>query len=298
MAANKKAKTKKSAKKSAPPVAKKRVAAKAVKPASKSVSVAKKSQPKAAVKKPAAKTAGAGNGAVKKPVTQPKPLAKKATSTPKRAQPAAAKERTVGAAAVAKPERSKTKAVAVKSPSATKGATASPAAPAQLSLVGVLPQPTGEAALGVGDALPDFVLLDQHGARVNADELRGSTTVLYFYPKDDTPGCTTQACGFRDEAEMFAGASVRVVGVSPDKPGTHARFATKYDLNFTLLADVDRVLCQAFGVWKLKKNYGRDYFGVERSTFLIGPEGKIRRVWRGVRVAGHVAEVLEAAKAI
>jgi thioredoxin-dependent peroxiredoxin len=159
-----------------------------------------------------------------------------------------------------------------------------------------LPAAVPTATVDVGDSLPEFLLLDQSGARVASESLLGAPLVLYFYPKDDTPGCTTEACGFRDEMEAFKASSVRVVGVSPDKPTAHGRFAQKYELNFTLLADVDRVLCLAFGVWKLKKNYGHEYFGVERSTFLIGANGKILRAWRGVRVAGHVSEVLEAAR--
>lgn len=149
--------------------------------------------------------------------------------------------------------------------------------------------------LVVGDTLPDFALLDQHGNTVSAEQLRGSDCVLYFYPKDDTPGCTKQACGFNEELERFDALGVRVVGVSPDSQSSHQRFASKYGLKFTLLSDPQHTLARACGVYALKKNYGREYMGIVRTTFLIGAGGKVERVWRGVRVAGHVPEVLESA---
>ena len=164
----------------------------------------------------------------------------------------------------------------------------------QLSLG--LPQDNkgGEAV----SALPGFELLDQGGNTITRDDLLGKPLVLYFYPKDDTPGCTTQACAFRDELMAFQDAGVRVVGVSPDKPASHARFDKKYNLDFTLLADVDKSLASAFGVWKLKKNYGREYMGIERSTFVLDANGAVVREWRGVRVAGHVPQVLEVVRAL
>jgi len=119
--------------------------------------------------------------------------------------------------------------------------------------------------------------------------------VLYFYPKDDTPGCTREACGFRDDLGKFEALGVRVVGVSPDKPESHTRFRSKYGLNFTLLSDAEKTLADACGVWVKKQNYGREYMGIERSTFLVDGAGKVRKVWRGVRVDGHVAAVLAAA---
>lgn len=150
--------------------------------------------------------------------------------------------------------------------------------------------------LGVGDTVPQFEALDQNGQKISNREWASAPYVLYFYPKDDTPGCTTQACGFRDELPAFEELGVKVVGCSPDSPNAHTRFAAKYGLQFTLLADIEKDLSQLFGVWKLKQNYGREYMGVERSTFLIDKNGKIARQWRGVRVAGHVPEVLQAVR--
>jgi thioredoxin-dependent peroxiredoxin len=153
---------------------------------------------------------------------------------------------------------------------------------------------TSKPALALGDQVPTFTALDQNGQRVSNEDWAGAPYVLYFYPKDDTPGCTTQACGFRDELPSFDELGVKVVGCSPDSPNAHTRFAHKYGLEFTLLADIEKELTQLFGVWKLKHNYGREYMGVERSTFLIDKHGKVARQWRGVRVAGHVPEVLQA----
>lgn len=145
---------------------------------------------------------------------------------------------------------------------------------------------------------PAFELLDQRGERVSSASLEGRPYVLYFYPKDDTPGCTREACGFRDEQAQFEARGIRVIGVSPDKAESHARFAGKYDLNFTLLADTDRSLAQAYGVWVLKKNYGREYMGINRSTFLIGADGRVAQAWGSVKVDGHVAKVLDATQAL
>jgi thioredoxin-dependent peroxiredoxin len=155
-----------------------------------------------------------------------------------------------------------------------------------------------ELPLGVstGDKLPAFELRDQDGQLVRSADLVGQRFVLYFYPKDDTPGCTKEACGFKDEQPAFVEAGVRVIGVSPDKPATHQKFRSKYGLDFTLLSDPDNALSQALGVWTRKQNYGREYMGIERTTFLVDASGKIQRVWRKVRVAGHVPEVLAVAK--
>jgi thioredoxin-dependent peroxiredoxin len=149
-------------------------------------------------------------------------------------------------------------------------------------------------ALTPGDTVPAFEALDQNGSVVTSASLAGAPYVIYFYPKDDTPGCTTQACGFRDEMSVFAERGVKVLGVSPDSSASHARFAQKYGLEFTLLADTEKKLVTLFGVWKLKQNYGREYWGVERSTFVVDRAGKIAKQWRGVKVAGHVPAVLEA----
>jgi peroxiredoxin Q/BCP len=148
--------------------------------------------------------------------------------------------------------------------------------------------------LNDGDLFPDFSLQDQNGTIHTQDEFRGSTTIIYFYPKDDTSGCTAEACGFRDNLPQFQGANV--FGVSPDSPKSHAKFVEKFHLNFTLLADTEKKLCEAAGVWVEKSMYGKKYMGVERTTFLVGEDGRIRRIWRKVRPEGHSAEVLGALK--
>jgi peroxiredoxin Q/BCP len=152
------------------------------------------------------------------------------------------------------------------------------------------------SGIGEGEKAPAFELPDQKGQVVSSKELAGEPYVLYFYPKDDTPGCTREACGFRDEAGAFAKSSVRVIGVSPDKPESHARFADKYGLKSTLLSDREKTLAQKYGVWVKKQNYGREYMGIARSTFLVDKDGKVKKVWRSVKVDGHVDRVLEAAR--
>jgi thioredoxin-dependent peroxiredoxin len=154
----------------------------------------------------------------------------------------------------------------------------------------------GTSSLTEGARAPSFELQDQHGNSVSSRELAGHPYVLYFYPKDDTPGCTTQACGFRDALPEFEGVGVRVLGVSPDSVSSHQRFVTKYGLPFTLLSDVGQSLASAYGVWSLKKNYGREYMGVVRSTFLVDGENVVRKIWRNVRVNGHIPEVQAAAE--
>jgi peroxiredoxin Q/BCP len=156
--------------------------------------------------------------------------------------------------------------------------------------VGALPEVVAE-----GDRVPAFSLPDQDGTMISSDALAGRAYVLYFYPKDDTPGCTREACEFRDDIGKFERAGVRVIGVSPDKPDSHVKFRKKYGLAFTLLSDAEKELAQAFGVWKKKKNYGREYMGIERSTFFVDASGRIRKAWRGVKVDGHATAVLAAA---
>ena len=154
-------------------------------------------------------------------------------------------------------------------------------------------EPAGEGiALDVGDAAPSFVLQDHAGTMISSESLRGSSYVIYFYPKDDTPGCTLEACGFRDSTPRFSAKGVKVLGVSPDSPEVHARFRKKYGLTFPLLSDPEKTLAKAYGVWVKKQNYGREYMGVERSTFAVDRHGVIRKVWRKVRVPGHVDDVL------
>jgi len=147
-------------------------------------------------------------------------------------------------------------------------------------------------ALGEGSKAPEFSLPDDAGSIVSSASLAGKPYVLYFYPKDDTPGCTQEACDFRDNLSAFNGQKLRVIGVSPDEPTRHAKFKQKYGLTFTLLSDTDKTLANAYGVWVEKQNYGRSYMGVERSTFLIDKHGVIKKSWRKVRVPGHVAAVL------
>lgn len=154
----------------------------------------------------------------------------------------------------------------------------------------------GAGSLEVGDAAPEFSLPDQAGETVTSAQLAGAPYVLYFYPKDDTPGCTREACDFQREIKGFAAAGVRVIGVSPDSSERHARFRGKHELGFTLLSDAELTLARAYGVWVMKQNYGRQYMGIQRSTFLVGPDGRLQRVWRDVRVNGHVSQVLEATR--
>ena len=152
--------------------------------------------------------------------------------------------------------------------------------------------------IDVGDAMPALDADTDGGGRLSLAGLAGRKAVIYFYPKDDTPGCTTEAQGFRDAIGDFEAAGVAVVGVSKDPVASHDKFKTKHDLPFALVADVDGHLCEAFGVWVEKSMYGRKYFGIERATFLADADGVVRRVWRKVKVKGHVAEVLEVAKGL
>jgi peroxiredoxin Q/BCP len=148
--------------------------------------------------------------------------------------------------------------------------------------------------LQAGDAAPDFTLQDQDGKEVSLSDFRGRTVVVYFYPRADTPGCTIQACGVRDRADDYAKAGARVVGVSPDPVEAVRRFADKFDLPFTLLADEDHAVAEAYGTWVEKKNYGKTYWGVQRATFIIDPDGRIARVFPKVSPKTHDDVVLEA----
>jgi peroxiredoxin Q/BCP len=146
--------------------------------------------------------------------------------------------------------------------------------------------------LEIGDPAPDFELPDQHGSPVRLSDFRGKTVVLYFYPKADTPGCTTQACGVRDHRADYERAGAVVLGVSPDPVKKIAKFDDKYGLRFPLLADEDHEVAEAYGVWVQKSMYGRTYMGNERSTFVIGPDGKVKQVLRKVKPAEHDRLVL------
>jgi len=149
-------------------------------------------------------------------------------------------------------------------------------------------------ALAEGIQAPDFSLQDETGATRKLSDYQGQPLVLYFYPKDDTPGCTTEACNFRDDYSAYQQAGVTILGVSPDTVKQHVKFKEKYHLPFTLLADTDHAVCELYKVWGRKKFMGREYDGVFRTTFLIGPDGKIIKVFKEVKPAEHSAEVLQA----
>ncbi len=152
--------------------------------------------------------------------------------------------------------------------------------------------------LAPGHKAPAFTLPTDGGGTVKLAELKSKTVVLYFYPKDDTSGCTKEACGFRDNMSKLTRAGAVVVGVSKDSVARHDKFKAKYDLNFALGADEDGKVCAAYGTWIEKSMYGRKYMGIDRATFVIDGNGVIRNVWRKVKVPGHVDEVLEAVKAL
>ena len=145
-----------------------------------------------------------------------------------------------------------------------------------------------------GQQAPDFELASDVGERVRLSDLRGKPVVLYFYPRDDTPGCTREACAFRDAYGEFEERGAVLLGVSPDDEASHARFREKYSLPFTLLADPEHEAAEAYGVWREKKNYGKTYWGVHRSTFVIGADGTIVRAMYGVKPDGHPEQVLAA----
>ena len=145
-----------------------------------------------------------------------------------------------------------------------------------------------------GRPAPDFTLTSDSGEAVSLSSLKGSPVVLYFYPKDDTPGCTAQACGIRDAYGEFEDAGAIVLGVSPDGEASHAKFKEKYELPFTLLADADHAVADAYGVWGEKTFAGKTYMGVERSTFVIDPDGNVGRIFRKVKPDEHADQVLDA----
>jgi peroxiredoxin Q/BCP len=144
-----------------------------------------------------------------------------------------------------------------------------------------------------GKRAPDFTLMDQNGKTMKLSKLKGSAVVLYFYPKDDTPGCTKEACGFRDAMVARKSGGAVILGVSPDTVVSHAKFTKKFELPFTLLADPDHKVCEAYGVWKEKSLYGRKFMGVERTTFVIDAKGVVQKVFPRVRVDGHVDAVFD-----
>jgi peroxiredoxin Q/BCP len=146
----------------------------------------------------------------------------------------------------------------------------------------------------IGDRAPSFTLTDQDGETKKLSDFKGKYVVLYFYPKDDTPGCTKEACAFRDDERVLQKAGAVVLGVSPDNTQSHDKFSQKYGLNFPLLSDPDHSVADKYGVWGEKNLYGKKSFGILRTTFLIDPEGKVARVWPQVKVDGHSEQVREA----
>jgi len=146
--------------------------------------------------------------------------------------------------------------------------------------------------LEVNDLAPDFTLVSDTGEQVTLSAYRGQKVVLYFYPKDDTPGCTTEACSFRDDYSQFLMKGAVVIGVSPDQEASHERFKAKLGLPYYLLSDPDHKVAEMYGAWGEKKNYGRSYEGILRTTFVIDEEGRIRHVFRNVKPEGHAQEVL------
>ena len=153
-------------------------------------------------------------------------------------------------------------------------------------------------SIEIGDKAPDFTLPTDGGGKVTLTKLRGQKVVLYFYPKDDTTGCTAEACGFRDSFPKFGKIEAAVIGISKDSVASHDKFKKKYELPFTLASDVEGKVLETYGVWVEKSMYGRKYMGIERATFLVDEKGVVRGVWHKVKVPGHVDAVLAAAKAL
>jgi thioredoxin-dependent peroxiredoxin len=260
------------AKKSAAKPAKKSAPAPAVKKSA-PAPVAKKSAPAAITKKsaPAAITKKSAPAAIAKK-SAPAPAAKKSVAQPPREEASSGSD--AASSLVEKVKRAASKVAQVAASAALK----------------VLEPDTGRKA-------PSFELSDQAGKVVSSASLAGKPYLLYFYPKDDTPGCTKEACDIRDNFARFGKLGLRVVGVSPDSTQSHAKFIAKYGLPFTLLSDPDKTLATAYGVWAEKSNYGKKYMGIVRSTFLVGADGLVKRAYRGVKVNGHVDALLEDAKA-
>jgi thioredoxin-dependent peroxiredoxin len=153
-------------------------------------------------------------------------------------------------------------------------------------------------SIEIGDKAPDFSLPTDGGGKVTLSKLRGRKVVLYFYPKDDTSGCTAEACGFRDSFPKFGKLDATVIGISRDSVASHDKFKQKHDLPFTLASDEKGEVTESYGVWVQKSMYGRKYMGIERATFLVDEKGVVRGLWRKVKVPGHVEAVLAAAKSL
>lgn len=261
-----------------------------VKKAKKKTAVRKKTAKKAVKKstKKAAKKAPAKKTKATKKTTKKAPAKAVAKSTAKKKS--ATKKKT---AANAKPKKFATKAkvkTTAKAKPAKATAKKTTAKKSKTKTSAKAANPTG--GLAVGDPAPNFKMeTDTHGHISLADYKGKSNVLLYFYPKDDTPGCTVQACTFQKSENAYGDANVTVIGVSPDSIASHQKFRSKYSLGFTLASDPDHSVCEAYGVWILKNNYGKEYMGVQRSTFLIDKHGKIAAIWPKVKVEGHDAEV-------
>jgi thioredoxin-dependent peroxiredoxin len=266
-----------------------------------------KSKPQAKTAKPAKKVAAkpAKKRAAAKPAKAAKPAqavkAAKPVKPVKAAKPAQA-VKAVKAVKAAKPGNAAKPAKAVKAPKAeapslmktVKRAAAKVAQGAASAASAALKLLDGDA----GRAAPSFELTDEKGETVSSASLAGKPYLIYFYPKDDTPGCTKEACDIRDNFARFGQQGLRVLGVSPDSEKSHAKFGKKYGLPFTLLSDPEKSLANAYGVWGLKNNYGKEYMGIIRSSFLVGADGEIKKGYRGVKVDGHVDAVLTDAAAL
>jgi peroxiredoxin Q/BCP len=188
----------------------------------------------------------------------------------------------------------------VKKPVTKKAAKPVAKAPAAKPKAAAAAKPQSAARAGgpkIGDRAPDFTLPTDSGP-ISLSALHGKPVVVYFYPKDDTPGCTREACTFNDNLPNFGALNAEIIGISKDAEASHARFRQKYGLKFHLASDADTKVQKAYGVWVEKMNYGRTYMGTERSTFLVDKDGVIRGAWRSVKVDGHVEKVLEAAKGL
>lgn len=237
----------------------------------------------------------------RQPTRTHKQIAKKAPAKKVAAKKVAAKKTNKSGSKQSVPKKAapKDSKQAVAKKGVTKKAATGKAVARKAAVSRALPIPAEldrSSSIVPGSKAPEFRLQDQAGRWVTSKELRGAPYVLYFYPKDDTPGCTQEACDFRDAISAFKRAGAHVIGVSPDSVATHAKFSAKQRLPFTLLSDNSRELCNAYGAWVKKRLYGREYMGVERSTFVVGPTGLVRRVWRGVKVPGHAAAVLAAVR--
>tara|TARA_Y100000766_G_scaffold30358_1_gene21129 strand:+ start:485 stop:949 length:465 start_codon:yes stop_codon:yes gene_type:complete len=149
-------------------------------------------------------------------------------------------------------------------------------------------------SLAIGDKAPDFTIATDGGGTFCLSEMMGNNVIIYFYPKDDTPGCTKEACEFRDSLPDFSKSDSKIIGISKDTVAKHDKFKSKYELPFTLGADLEGAVCEAYGTWVEKSMYGRQYMGIERATFLVDKEGVVQGIWRKVKVKGHVEEVLAA----